>query len=86
LEDLPQPRADHADYITEWLQVLHNDRRAVFTAASKAAQAADYLAVIPPWANREADVWEAAAWRSLPSPQEILCVSKADTCSLLVKI
>jgi len=57
----PQPREDHAGYIAEWLQVLRNDKRAIFTAASKAAQAADYLAAIPPWANAEEDVGEAAA-------------------------
>jgi len=42
--------------------VLRNDKRAIFTAASKAAQAADYLAAIPPWANEEEDVGEAAAY------------------------
>lgn len=38
-----EPRADHAAYIASWLQVLKNDRRAVFTAASHAQRAADYL-------------------------------------------
>lgn len=33
----------HADYIANWLQLLRDDSRAVFTAASKASQAADYL-------------------------------------------
>ena len=38
-----QPRLDHAQYIEGWLRVLTNDKRAIFTASSKAAQAADYL-------------------------------------------
>jgi antirestriction protein ArdC len=36
-------RADHARYIASWLRVLRNDKRAIFTAASKAQQAADFL-------------------------------------------
>jgi antirestriction protein ArdC len=38
-----EPRADHAEYIQSWLSVLKSDKRAIFTAASKAQQAADYL-------------------------------------------
>lgn len=38
-----EPRADHAEYIQSWLKVLRADKRAIFTAASKAQQAADYL-------------------------------------------
>jgi len=34
----------HADYIASWLKVLRNDKRAIFTAASAASKAADYLA------------------------------------------
>lgn len=37
------PREDHAQYIQSWLKVLRTDKRAIFTAASKAQQAADYL-------------------------------------------
>ena len=37
------PREDHAKYIASWLKVLKADNRAIFTAASKAQQAADYL-------------------------------------------
>lgn len=39
-----RPRADHAAYIASWLEVLKRDKRAIFSAASKASQAADYLA------------------------------------------
>lgn len=38
-----EPRPDHAQYIQSWLRVLKADKRAVFTAASKAQQAADYI-------------------------------------------
>lgn len=36
-------RDDHAAYIASWLKILKNDKRAVFTAASHAQRAADYL-------------------------------------------
>lgn len=39
----PEPRDDHAAYIGSWLTVLKNDKRAIFTAASHAQRAADYL-------------------------------------------
>jgi antirestriction protein ArdC len=37
------PRADHAAYIESWLKVLKSDKRAIFTAASQAQKAADWL-------------------------------------------
>lgn len=43
LELSNEPRPDHAQYLANWLRVLKNDKRAIFTAASKAQQAADYL-------------------------------------------
>ena len=39
----PEPRADHVCYIANWLKVLKDDKRAVFTAASKASEAANWL-------------------------------------------
>jgi antirestriction protein ArdC len=38
-----EPRPDHAQYIAHWLKVLKADKRAIFTAASKGQQAADYI-------------------------------------------
>jgi antirestriction protein ArdC len=38
-----EPREDHAAYLAEWLKVLQGDSRAIFTAASHAQRAADYL-------------------------------------------
>lgn len=37
------PRPDHAAYIASWLKVLKDDPRAIFTAASKAQAAADWM-------------------------------------------
>lgn len=37
------PRADHAAYLASWLDLLKNDKRAIFTAASKAQAAADWM-------------------------------------------
>ena len=43
LDLTPEPREDHAAYIGSWLKVLKNDKRGIFTAASHAQRAADYL-------------------------------------------
>lgn len=48
LDLTPEPRADHAAYIGNWLEVLQNDKRAIFTAAAHAQRAADYLASLQP--------------------------------------
>jgi len=37
------PRPDHAAYLDHWLKVLKADKKAIFTAASQAAKATDYL-------------------------------------------
>ena len=39
----PSPRPDHAAYIDSWLSALRRDPRAIFTAASRASAASDYL-------------------------------------------
>ena len=38
-----EPRLDHAAYVSNWLAVLNRDSRAIFTAASKAQEAVEYL-------------------------------------------
>jgi len=38
-----EPRQDHAAYLGSWLKVLKSDSRAIFTAASAAQEAHDYL-------------------------------------------
>jgi antirestriction protein ArdC len=40
----PEPRADHAQYIANWLKVLKGDKKAIFAAAAKASEAANWLA------------------------------------------
>jgi antirestriction protein ArdC len=44
----PETREDHAAYIASWLKVLKDDKRAIFTAASHAQKAADYLHALQP--------------------------------------
>ena len=43
LDLVPDVREDHASYIDHWLKVLKQDKRAIFTAASHAQRAADFL-------------------------------------------
>jgi antirestriction protein ArdC len=43
LDLTPEPREDHAAFIASWLKVLKNDKRAIFSAASHAQRAADFL-------------------------------------------
>lgn len=43
LDLTPEPREDHAAYLAHWLDVLKADKRAIFTAASQAQRAADFL-------------------------------------------
>lgn len=38
-----EPREDHASYLASWLKVLKADKRAIFTAASRAQAACDHL-------------------------------------------
>jgi len=40
----PEPRLDHAQYLASWLDVMKADNRAIFTASSKASEAARFLA------------------------------------------
>jgi antirestriction protein ArdC len=44
----PEVREDHASYIANWLTVLKNDKRAVFSAASHASKAVDFLHSLQP--------------------------------------
>jgi antirestriction protein ArdC len=39
----PEPREDHAAYLAHWLEVLREDKRAIFSAAAHAQRAVDYL-------------------------------------------
>ena len=46
-----EPREDHAAYIANWLDVLKADNRAIFTAASHAQRAADFINGLQPAAS-----------------------------------
>jgi antirestriction protein ArdC len=46
LQITDDPRADHAQYLGSWLAVLKVDKKAIFTAASKASEAAAFLAAL----------------------------------------
>ena len=51
LQITPEVRDDHASYIEHWLKVLKDDKRAIFTAASHASKAVDYLQGLQPQAD-----------------------------------
>jgi antirestriction protein ArdC len=38
-----EPRSEHAAYIDSWLKILRGDKRAIFTAATRAQQAVDWM-------------------------------------------
>ena len=44
----PEVRPDHAQYLRQWLGILQDDKRAIFTAAAQAQRAADYLHSLQP--------------------------------------
>jgi antirestriction protein ArdC len=39
----PEPRPDHASYIKQWLRLLNDDEKAIFTAASRASDAVEFM-------------------------------------------
>jgi antirestriction protein ArdC len=48
---IPEVRDDHAAYIGSWIKVLKNDKRAIFSAASYAQRAAEFLHGLQPVAQ-----------------------------------
>jgi antirestriction protein ArdC len=57
----PEVREDHAAYIASWLEVLKGDKRFIFSAASQAQRAADYLHSLQPRQIEETDESNRAA-------------------------
>ena len=55
------PTVRHADYLASWLDVLRDDNRAIFRAASAASKAADWLLARHQAAHAEAGEGRAAA-------------------------
>ena len=51
----PEVRQDHAAYIASWLEVLKGDKRFVFSAASHAQRAVDYLHSLQPCQGEATD-------------------------------
>ena len=50
------PTVRHTDYLANWLEVLKEDNRAIFRAASHASKAADFILAFqnPPAVESEA--------------------------------
>src|SRR3984957_17212658 len=61
LDLTPEVRDDHAAYIASWIKVLKDDKRAIFSAASHAQRAADFLHGLQKAASDEADTAQADA-------------------------
>jgi len=55
LDLTPEVREDHASYIASWVKVLKDDKRAIFTAASHAQRAADFLHSLQTTATAQSD-------------------------------
>ena len=61
----PEPREDHAAYISHWLKILQDDNRAIFSAAAQAQRAVDYLVGLQPSETRPAFIPDESDVRSL---------------------
>jgi antirestriction protein ArdC len=61
LDLTPEVRDDHAAYIASWIKVLKNDKRAIFSAASYAQRAADFLPGLQKSASAKAGAAQANA-------------------------
>lgn len=48
LEITASPKQDHAAYIANWLEVLKNNKQCIFTAASEASKAVDFMQSLQP--------------------------------------
>ena len=49
----PEVQPNHASYIESWLKVLKGDKRAIFSAASMASKAVEFLHGLQPVAVSE---------------------------------
>ena len=55
------PTVRHADYLASWLDVLREDKRAIFRAASQAGKVAEYLFALEQNATKETTEQDVAA-------------------------
>jgi antirestriction protein ArdC len=49
---VPEVMPEHAEYLGHWLKVMKADKKAIFTAASHASRAAEFLAGRAPEPDR----------------------------------
>jgi len=79
LEITNMPRADHAQYLSHWLDVLQGDSKAIFTAASLATRAVEYLNGLQPIAPRTvpADATTIAEVPERPEPFDGTATARA---------
>ena len=61
LDLTPEVREDHAAYIGSWIKALKDDKRAIFSAASHAQRAADFLHGMQKSASAQAETAQADA-------------------------
>jgi antirestriction protein ArdC len=61
LELIPEVRENHAAYIVSWIKILKNDKRAIFTAASRAQRATHFLNGLQRPSSQEAACAQAGA-------------------------
>jgi antirestriction protein ArdC len=54
----PEIRDDHAAYLGHWLNVLKEDKRAIFSAAAHAQRASDYLKGLQPDSQQQEEAQE----------------------------
>lgn len=71
LDLTPAPPEDHTSYIGTWLKALKDDKRVVFTAASHAQRAADFLHALQPKAEEEEPERCPALSPRAPAPSSI---------------
>jgi antirestriction protein ArdC len=66
LEITNAPRLDHAQYIAHWLEVLKDDSKAIFSAASLATRAVDFLIGLQPKPDPAPDPDDASGESAAP--------------------
>ena len=67
-----EPRPDHAAYVANWLKVLKDDKRAIFTAAAKAQQAATFAHDLQPQPHGEPEPEEETTLQPSKTGQFVL--------------
>lgn len=66
------PRADHANYLADWLKVLKEDKKALLTAASQASKANDFLIALQTAKMQPVEAKPVAEVVELPKPLPVV--------------